>query len=147
MRTLFVSLGLLILLFTFSCTPAPAPQPEPEQTAVNESGQPLAATSAIITQDAFVGLHLVTQSGGMKTTDALWVQTRAFMPVPAGQVYDPELFMRDIIKALTDAGKLNGINLQETAKNYLIIISSSAAFKKGTITDSRNLNKSKPVTG
>jgi len=137
---------LLFLIFAglMACNPQPAAPTEAPPAVAQvepqaESGEPLAATDATQLQRVYVSWHLVTQTGGMKTTGATWVSTKAFLPVPTGQTADPAQLINDLTRALASAGALQGIDLTQTAKNWLVITGATLTVREAMILDSRKI--------
>lgn len=136
MRTLF----FIIILFAglWACNPpAATPTEQPPAVAQTESGEPLGAGLADPT--FYVSYHLVRSGGAITSTAGIFIQTKAWNVPPVGQAVDPTLLMRDLIKALTASGVLTGVDLTQTAKNWLIVLYPGAAPRRDFILDSRLL--------
>lgn len=152
MRTfLFLSVFVFALLIACNQPTEPAATDPPataQEAPTNESGEPLAATDQAVptVQGGIVtycSYHLVRGAGAITTTGAIRVESKAWLSTPAGQTYNPELFIRDLISALEKEGVLAGVDLTKTKANWLTVLwpgaTPPASSTRKMILDSRDL--------
>lgn len=143
MRTLF---AFLILLAFIACNqPAEPPTATaPEQAQVEgqpiaESGEALGVTT-IQAIKVNVSWGLSASFGARTVFGTTQVTTTAWTAPPVGGVVDPTILMRDLIRALTANGTLAGVDLTQTAKNYLVVFATQpTAARIDFVVDSRSL--------
>ena len=135
---------LLLILFAglMACNqPASEPtQPDPPAVAQNEAGEPLAAAPGIVAIKVNVSWGLSASFGARTLFGTTQVTTTAWTTPAVGGVVDPTILMRDLIRALTANGTLKGVDLTQTAKDYLVIFASQPTAARIDFTvDSRFL--------
>ena len=142
MRTLFF---FILFAGLIACNP-PAAQPaqsEAPAVAQTESGEPMAATEAapviISGQRVYCGYHIVRGGGAIQHTGGIFIVTKAWQTPPAGQQYDPTIYIRDLVSALEREQLLAGVDLTKTKSNWVEITSFGASPRADFVSDTRDL--------
>lgn len=148
MRT-FLFLSVFIFALLMACSQPAEPEatdpPATEQTEAPqaESGEPLAATEAapviISGQRVYCGYHIVRGGGAIQHTGGIFIVTKAWQTPPAGQQYDPTIYIRDLVSALEREQLLAGVDLTKTKSNWVEITSFGASPRADFVSDTRDL--------
>lgn len=109
--------------------------------AINENGQALAAGEAPAMPPMYVSYVLFTQHGGKFTAGVARVRTNAWSSVPVGQVYDPDLLLKDLIRVLNAEGVLRNVDLTKIDRNWILILFPGASPPAQLNGDSRKMKK------
>lgn len=138
-----------LILFGFLLASCDKPQPPaqtepaPPEQAVAESGEPMAATESapviISGQRVYCGYHIVRGGGAIQHTGGIFIVTKAWQTPPAGQQYDPTIYIRDLVSALEREQLLAGVDLTKTKSNWVEITSFGASPRADFVSDTRDL--------